>query len=384
MKEGKEKKALLVLFVCIVLLVVVEFTWVANMATPKKVFEISIDKIMDCFNKTKDWRTVSGDLSLAANFTSSNENKSYDMFNQFAIANHYEMDMEKNIVNLSFASTYREKDFVDADFYIKEDYAYLSLGSLFDHYLEIPIEHDTFDSKDFEIVLNEIQEAIHSALKKEYFESEKATLSLNDKNVHVTKNKFNLTVENQKTFYKDILHSLNNDAFLQSAAAITQKDIEEVRSILEEMLKEEMDIQDDVVITIYTSGMRKNFVGFEIKDSSTSLQVFKEKKNYFTYSLDDEDKINGSVEIAGDEKDFVLTFTMAFDEEQMTFILKNSMQYDIPIEDVEVSDAIPYSTLTKEEQNTIISRLQQKEGILEFLKDLADLFNEPSPTIIYD
>ena len=51
MKEGKEKKALLVLFVFIVLLVVVEFTWVANMATPKKVFEISIDKIMDFFNE---------------------------------------------------------------------------------------------------------------------------------------------------------------------------------------------------------------------------------------------------------------------------------------------------------------------------------------------
>lgn len=379
-KNKKDKKIFIGVFILIVLAIVGVLTYVAMMATPKKVFTTSIDQVFKTINKNskEEIKTINGEMGLQIEVNTKEDNEILDMIKDINLKLNYGFDYENKKMNIGLDTTYQNKDLIKASLYTKEENAYVYLDKVYDKYIQVPMEGVTeiFNNqnnvKDYQTILNEVKKALNNSLKDKYFSSENTKISIKGKDINVTKNILNLNEENQKSLYKDITNYLNNETFINSVANITQEDKDSIKESLE---NEEFDVIDDFTISIYTKKMTKEFVGIEIKDSSSTLSVFKEDKETYTYSFVNEEKIDGTIKIQENNNHYTITFMCNVDDANIKLQFDTSYKYNEEIKDIDTTNSVLYENITEEEQEKILNNFLELEGIQLLTETFNNLIN---------
>lgn len=382
-ESQKNNKFVIGLFVLMVIAVIIGATYIANMTTPKKIFETSLNNLFDSISKTDNFKTITGDMSLNVKIDSEDNDDIYEIINNLNANITYGIDYENKKVNLGLDSFYKNKDLLTVNAYLKNDNVYIYLEQLFDKYVEIPIDNyvDIFNNKDFinnyKNILIEVVKALKESLKDSYFTSEKTSLVIDDKKINVTKNKLNLNHDNLESLIKDAVAKLNNENFIKNVASLTDLSEAEIKDAFEQIINEDMEDTDDLVISIYTKGSMKKFVAFEIEKSNDKFMLTSLKDNTYKYELiNDEDKIDGTINISKKNDANSLNFTLNINpvkELKVTFNFDISYKYNEKVEDVDTTNYIYYDNLTDEDQNMILNNLISKDAIMELIEEFKNM-----------
>lgn len=382
-QNGGIKKVLVSLFVLIVLIVIGCLTYVAMMATPKKVFTTAIDKVYKTANEsTKESpTTLAGDFSIQTEINSEDENynKIFAILNNLDLDLNYEIDYNQKIMNMDLTTKYNNKDLLSASMTIKEEEAYIYLNELFDKYIHVPIENfeDIYTSnqfmEDYKVILKEVKNALDKSLKDDYFTSESTTITINEKSQKVTKNILNLTEDNLQEIMEVMTKELNKDAFIESVARISNTEKEEIKESLENPEKITLE-NGTLTISIYTKGITKEVVGIEIKDNVDTINIVKDTDTKFSYEIiSEETTIKGNLEIKTDDKNATLTIFFDTDEINGTVTLNYSYTYNEKVTEKVIDNVIDADALTIEDQQQIYYNLQNNEAILEFIQAISSV-----------
>lgn len=382
-KNTKNKKIFIGLFVAIVLIVVALFTCIAMLATPKKVFETAIEKVFNSVDKTNPdkIKTVNGNLSLDVNITGEDSNEIYDLINDIDLKLGYGFDYENKKMNVNLDTTYQKEELLNVDLATKNDIAYIYLEDVFDKYIETPIDgfSEIFESQDMmneaNTIIDEVEKAIKESLKDEYFSSEDAKITLNGKEVKVTKNILTLNSKNSEKLIKDIAKKLNNDKFVKSVAKLTEEDESTIKEGLKSVQDEKFEMEEEITISIYTKGMMKEAVGFEAKEAENTITILEDTKDNYKFTIKSSDeKIEGNVKITEKNDNVEMDLTIKVEDTKVNIKMTSSYEYNKKVKDINVSNSVAIDELTTEDQNEITMNLLSNEKIMEIVEIFSTQF----------
>ena len=223
---------------------------------------------------------------------------------------------------------------------------------------------------------------MEKSLKDEYFTKEKIDVD----GVKTTKTTLKLDKENYNSIKKDVINELLNDnGFLDSASALSDTSVDDIKESLNDSLEEEEFEGADV--SIYTKGFDNEFVKFEIVGANDSFSVIQDGDTYNFEVTSNENVIyDGSLKITENKDDITCNFTINDKQENnsIKLDLSSSTKYDEKIDKLDVSNSVNYENMTEEDTNSIVTKLLENDTIMKLMEDFSKVSSSSSLGIIDD
>ena len=363
--------------------------------SPKEVFESAVDQVYRAVNDSvvKNVKTQKGTYALKVTVDTKDlqAKEMLDFINKLSLNGSYEVDNENMIMNMAFRSKYDQDTLVDMDFYMNGKKGYLYLPGVYNRYIETEVEstdEENIDKEQLAIVLEESVKAFKKSLKDEYFTSGDAKISINGKKTKVKKITLELTEARFNEMTKVILTELkDNDRFLTAISKIGKQSKEDIKSELETSIADitEADSQDQATISfsLYTTGMKHNIVGYQIKgidgEEKQIMEVQIDDDTYYYQLINGENEtLTGSVQVKDNKNNGSNIIINA----SLTNIADIKLEMDYTKEDnvtvkaKEITNSISADMLTENDNQLILQGLLQNEGFIKLINDIQKL-NSP-------
>lgn len=378
-KKSKKGGIVIAIIILIILGLVAGGFIYYKMVLSKNVFKLLVD---DTFNYLQgnivDSKSASGDFSFKIKATSSDSSDSevLDIINKLDLSGSYAVDYENKIVDLALKSNYDDKKLLDADIYMDDGNGYVYLDKVYDKYIKMPI--DDYDSlfssmdkqKDYKVILSSINKAIDDALLDDYFVKSKDTID----GKKVNKTTLKLNKDNYMAIKKSVINSLVNDnEFLKSVSSVSEEEVSDIKDALNDLLEEDDDFTD-FDISIYTKGIKMDFVKLEISDGSDKLVITNNDSKYnFEYYEDNEVMYSGSVKLEekDDKVNLVINFEDKLEKASMEITINSSVKYDTKVEKKDVSNSVDYDSMSNNDMLEIYNNIMKNDGFTELYEVIS-------------
>lgn len=378
-KKGKKAGIVIAIIILIILGLVAGGFIYYKMILSKNVFELLVDNTFDYLKgNIVDSKTVSGDFSFKVKATSSDSSDSevLDIMNKLDLSGNYAVDYENKVIDLDLNSNYDGKKLLDADIYMDDGNGYVYLDKVYDKYIKMPI--DDYDSlfssmdkqKDYKVILSSINKAIDDALLDDYFVKSKDTID----GKKVNKTTLKLNKDNYMAIKKSVINSLVNDnEFLKSVSSVSEEEVSDIKDALNDLLEEDDDFTD-FDISIYTKGIKMDFVKLEISDGSDKLVITNNDSKYnFEYYEDNEVMYSGSVKLEekDDKVNLVINFEDKLEKASMEITIDSSVKYDAKVEKKDVSNSADFDSMSNNDMLEIYTNIMKNDGFTELYEAIS-------------
>lgn len=382
--RGKNKLVVIVIIILLLLGALGVFIYY-RVVNSKNIFKTLINDTytyLESNMNTSD--TVSGTFNLKVDGTSSDSstNDMLGILGNIELTGNYGIDYKNKIMNMDIDSKYEGNKLLDVNLYTENSNAYVELVDLYDKYIQMPVEdydslfNSTSNVDDTKVVLKSVRDALNKSLKDEYFTKEKIDVD----GVKTTKTTLKLDKENYNSIKKDVINELLNDnEFLDSASALSDTSVDDIKESLNDYLEEEEFEGADV--SIYTKGFDNEFVKFEIVGANDSFSVIQDGDTYNFEVTSNENVIyDGSLKITENKDDVTCNFTINDKQENnsIKLDLSSSTKYDEKIDKLDVSNSVNYENMTEEETNGIATKLLENETIMKLMEDFSKVSSSSS------
>lgn len=388
---------------------------------PKEVFITAIDKLENNFiNKNKkleDVKTTTTTMNLTMNATTKDTSTSsmYNVLNKINANFTVYTDIKNSITDIKLNSTYDGTELLNAEAYYKDENMYLLLENIYSKYISVPIENQyveevKYSEQDLNNLVTGVLTAFKSTFKDSYFSKSKVTTKINGKEVNLNKSTLKITEHNYVVILNKFFDSLiNNKTFIKSVTNLIGESEENVVASLK---KEKSNIKDNYKdlkntdISIYTKGLSEA-VKFEVvnKDNNIKMYVVENKKDDYEFSLNysydtyeyryrywehsrhsdidtdigisnpvadfphEQKTINIKISYVLESNDKAKIIAEIKDGNDDTLILNMdyTVKYNEIMEEKDISNSIPYTSLTEEDYNNIYTNLLQKKGLASLI-----------------
>ncbi len=384
--EIKNLKKIIISLIGLLLVVMVGASYVAFKYSAKVVYTTPIDSIVKSINNNL--------VAVTSNTASTNMKISArDKNNDFIINNLElnlvnEIDIDNKTLNFEMNSKYSNVDLLKINSYFENNKGYLYVKNAYDKYINFDIDEEQYNSifeplkniNEYQIVSNEIGNALKKSLLNEYFSVNDTEISINDKKVNVTKNTLNLSEFIFNKISIDFLTEINsNKEFLRSFSKIlTIPEAELIKNIESSLnnLKNEKNLSTETktIINIYTKGILKDFVKLDVNlVNNGNLEIVKNSENNYTFMIKD----SSSTEIIGgtiENNNYIYNINVENKElGSVNFSFSRSITYNSNIEKPNISNSISYEEINSEELESIRIKLMENEGIKKLVNDISKL-----------
>ncbi|MBQ9012952.1 MAG: hypothetical protein IJ094_05230, partial [Bacilli bacterium] len=290
--EGKNK-LLFIIPVVVVLLVALFLVLRMVLFSPSRIYSSMIKKLGNSINEKTSDNKAYYNVSLKPTISGTGQKELEKLVNKVTIivgANYNSKDKE---IMLGLGAKYNNKDLISIDMNYKDQKAYLFLNKLLDYPIKmdttsVNIDDNSISTENTKEIVNGFTDALSKSIKSDYITKSKETLTVDNKERKL--NAYTLTL-NEKN-YKEIAASvkdklLNDKEFIKAYAKATNSKEEDVKKILKNSLDENSyDNEKDIKVVLYTSGLFNNkFVGINIKEDDTSVEVINNKENNYDFIM---------------------------------------------------------------------------------------------------
>ncbi len=423
--------ALSIIGVLIVLLGFLEVCYLIFKPSDQNVYYNAIDNVANYFgdnikifqDKVDNPSKITGSIDFNLKTNDSSLNNLANMLNRLRINVENNIDFSQSYLSSNYNLNYNNSSLINVGTIIKDKDLLISLNELYPKKIKIsdfnasPIITLAVDDT-YRRLVTEIAEVIKSSLKKDYFSSEKVTLTINNKKVDATNYKLTLKNEDNYEFQYNLLEGLLNNEFITSTFSyIFGIDEKEIKTYLEEARdqvnpEDYQDVfNDNTIINEFNVYMDNSKVlKVEITSNDNNKVEFILDNDHYNIYLNEEEagklKINNkdiSYELEGDlynikfdiakdninmeinNDEYTFSFDLKEDEDSivgsiviseedtqtelsMNINLKKEKVKSISIEDVK--DYVELNSLTEEDYNTISENLTKMPGLLSLVSDI--------------
>ena len=383
--QDKKKKVYLLILGCLFIILclggVLFFLNKKEFVSPKTIFTTALKRVyekgkteLEDINQGK----FGGVITLKTDLKSDQEDlqKVLEIINALDLQIDSKMNTNEEKMQMDLTSSFKEKALLDLNMQIQNTQAYLSLGSLFDKTLSVPVTNNdlfTIDKKvkDYSVVLEKVMTAFEKSLKDEYFSQAEETRTIANKEETVKKSILTITEENLKEILQVLSTELNNEEFISAFANLSNLDKNEIKTDLEKMATtEEFTLENPITIQLYTYKLQNEFAGLEIQADQAKISLFKTDDSTYSYALEDEEiDYTGSI-FYQEQGDLLKVSITLNDIENISGTIHFTFQKakDIVFDTIDTQSAISIESLSESDQYTILENIQKQEGILELIQ----------------
>lgn len=311
------------------------------------------------------------------------------------------------------------KKIIEAIYYMINNKAYLKLDeyeklilieNIEDNLTTEPKESINVNAEDTYYLITELKEILIDSVDMKAFKKSTDTIKINDKDTKVNKLTYELNEENMKTLDENLSKNmLKNEELLNKLSEITDTNVEDIKSELEETVEE---YEDYGKFVIYTKGINNELTMIEYINKETTIQIYFDNdeinklsiksgiygvdfniKTYTDEKLDIDYIINYGMTITGDIKatskkinDDKYEETLDFTINYLDYNLELTTNYNIETKDnlfeIDTNNVINANEL---DQNTISEIMQnimiklQNSNLSKILEGLSQ--EEINPAI---
>lgn len=368
----KSKTGLVLGIILFLVIVVVGGFFVYKRYFAKNSIEVLLDKTFRAIEMVvseSDYDSAVIDFSASMKFNSADEEvgQVFNIFNKIDFSGSYGIDFDRNVMSMDLDTNYDNKDLVDVDFYSEYGRGYFYLGSLYDKYIEMPIEdyndlfkRNTIDTKNLVVGL---KKAIMESLKDEYYIIEKED--------GITKTILDLTGDNYKNFSNDVKNNLlNNKVFLESFGKIYDMTYDEVKSEFEDSAIEDASVE----FILYTKGTE--FVKTEIIVDGDKLVINGDDDTY-KYEVYESDVLlfSGNIKVTGSNNNYKFVVSYYDEVEKVGFEIEVDEKIEIngTLESKDVSNSILFEKMSDDDIMSIYNKLMENEGVVKIIDEVSNM-----------
>lgn len=379
-KKKNGKLIFVIVFGLIILLGVGGFLYYKFVysANPMKVLlNKGFDYLENAFDD-EEYDSIVSKVDFQMEFSSSDGdlNKLFGIINKVKFSGTTGIDYDKNIMSMDFSSDYDGKDLLDFAMYTEYGSAYLYLNGIYDKYIEVPIDNysDLFErnNEDTKNIFLGVSHAFEKALKDEYFDVENVELD----GKKVKKSTLDLTGNNGKEFFENIIKNLKNDKeFLNSCSKMLGLGVNDIKDGLND-LSEESEYFELGKFVLYTKNF--DFVKFEFAFEHDKLVIERNNKKYEYKIIESDYTIcSGYLELVENKKDAsVVKFSIYVDDEElgMDFVIGLSTDKNGKVAKKDVSNSISYEDISEDDTESMYENLMENKGMAEIIEDVSELY----------
>lgn len=390
-KKEKRKKSKLPIILTIAIILVIAavaiilWLFVFNKKGPKEVFtnffKTATSKLL--VDDSKKYDTISSKFDLAMNFSSTDTTLSeiFDVTNKVGISGAMQLDYKNKLMNVNLKLDYDDDQFTNLILYGENNNMYMYLDGLYDKYIKTEVDMDDLyntNNDDLNTIKESLDKAFNTALKDDYLSQSKETIKVNGKDKKVTSSVLTIDKSNSANFFGDFFNTLaNDDKFVNVISKLNGTEASEVKSELKEV-EATFEGDEKLVISIYTEGVKNDFVGVNgkttIDGETVEMSVIKnDESNYdliisngiISYTL----KLN--ITESNDTTKYVISANDGTNKIEIT--LNESVKYNETIEKLDVTNSIDDSLLTDADLEKIQSNLQNNTAFKNIAIDLYQI-----------
>lgn len=393
-KPKKKRGIVVLLIICLAVILLGCGGLVAYRIFFNSPFKIYENLIKEVFSYGRDIIFYDEELTkvkLSGNISIDTNLETLDMLNDYSLSYSLGVDTNNSRGEMSLGITEEDQKIIDGIIYILNNKGYLKLENLYDNLIDLgAAEFDvsqmpSTDKKELEPFYNAIENSIIKMFTKNDFKTFSTTIKVNGKSLKVKDNYIVINSSNIGTILKRFVETLESDkdaiAYLSKTGGYSESEIKEIFESIKSA--DYSHIEDELRISIYTTGLLNKFCGISLKSEDNIIDVVKNDKDV-DIIVRTENTILGEINIEIINKnEFIMSTTM----EGQTFRLsyknehKNDISYQIikiayevdsykfeitldniiesnaNIASIDVSGAILAENITKEEKDEIKNKL---------------------------
>lgn len=179
------------------------------------------------------------------------------------------------------------------------------------------------ETKDVDYVMEAFANALADSLDKDHMEKTQEKIEIKDEKTY-TQYSYKLTDKAVQSIAEDTLDKLlDDDKFIEIVADITEQEKDEVKDYLQELrdTTDEIEIEDKIVLNVYTQGLLNDFAGFSIEVENEEVLTYIDDGKNFRVTIAS-DYVDKDIVIEGSRDGKSIKITYEYDEE-------NNLEIDI-------------------------------------------------------
>lgn len=405
----KKNKLLLILIptIAILLILVGMFIYLKRSSTPQKIFKTFINKAFETTEKVT-FNSLKMDVELSANIESDNEDlqELNNMFENSKIKIQSETDLGKVFSHENILVTYNNENFLNAELLVQDEKIYIALRDWLNKYIEIPEENMDFSqfkdeynkvkTIDKKLLLETFKQELINEIMKQQFLKKNVQFNIDGQDINAKEYSLALSTEQSVAFVKELFSNLKqNNNFQKSLGDYKETVIEAINNAINEnteaIYSNSINDNTTAIISIYTKGLRNNFLAFDVKmqnldGTAEGSEIIKKDKNKYelhTYKVEDNEKTvnaiakvdnsnsvrNGNIR-SGDTKILI----EIPDYRRININCSYNITYNPNIQKVDVKDATSLNDMSDEDKATLITNAQDSSSY-NIISNLLGIFN---------
>ncbi len=278
------------------------------------------------------------------------------------------------------------------------------VSQLFVSFQDMLDSADKANNEDINYIINKVNELLVSSIDESKLSKEEASITINGENLKVTNNKYVISEETATNMILHIIEGIKNDSkSISILANMTEITEQELKDFLDEIIKETKEDDDecaeddedcvkkeevtdevtDLIVSIYTTGLKNDIVGyaFTTSDNKNSYHYFK-KDNYYEhriYSSSKDMETNEDIEnvilVVGNIDGAKTHVSVKYNDDEIAIFdikewteAKKDVEYKIIISEEEsISGTFKLTTEKNDERNKNMFELSLESGT-EYIK----------------
>lgn len=349
------------------------------------------DSITERIEEQSGLKKASGNIAIDYNIEASDASlkEIVDVFNGIKLNYNYKLDIDNKLLHAEVGTTYKNDKLIDVNMYAQDKNAFIQLPGVFDKYIKVDISDDydemfniTKNTKESKIVVQSVNKAFLSSLKKEYLVSTDDKVTINGKEVRVSKITMELDGKKLTTVSKDFLTYLYNDQeFIK--AFDTLSDSNDTKDKLKDAIDDiYYDDQDSVVLSIYCKGLLKEIVKYEasLKSDGESYNVSVLKnKNVYDFQIKQANDLvaDGSIVAEFNNNDGKISINASVKGlGKVTFNIAIKEDKNVTVEKKDVNNSINSDELTEKQSEEILAKLMENKGFSKLFTVFGTLISQ--------
>lgn len=332
---------------------------------------------------------IHGGIEFDLRSVDKEKQKSYDVFNNIELLYNIDFDIKNEILGTKINSKYEGKSLLNAKLYSEKNDVYIYLDDLYDKYIKIENESNSFlesekikelTEEELKILSNGMMKILMNAFSKEDFNRIKEEITINDKKVEVYKNYVVYNKDNFKKINEGIIKNLNESK--EFTDLLKKKIGNDVYSKYVDKLTNLKDIGDyNAEFVVYTKGYTNKFVKMSLNLHNNDDYMLIEINNDDVMSfsiISDEMDFKVTIE-QNDQNNVVFNFFVVTEDESNIKIKATVIADNIKsVDKINENNIISYDKLSEEEINKIMEKFSKHETINKFINDLSELYKDKS------
>ena len=399
MAVKKRSKAPLIIVACIVLLGIIAcllYLFVFNKKSSKQIFidgfKSATSKLLKDDNSSK--KSMKNNMSFNIQASGAGIDNMLDIYNNIKISSDIEIDETTKKLDEEILIDYKGNDLLGLGIYGRDDAVYLALTGMYDKYIKLPITSEQYNSlfsstKNAGLLKESLDSAFEKSIDDKYFTKSNKSIDINGKNKKY--NTYTLTINNDniKDIVKNFVNALlNNDEVVSMLSTNLQVDKSMVKSLANTIDYSNINLTSPIEITIYTSGLKDDYKGIEVK---TSVENNQYALRYI--EVDDNNSelvfdagitaIKFTINESGSDNNKKITISADLGMMKADLVSNSVISDTVNFKDIDTTNAVEYEDFINNSSDILNNALESNKALTEFINEISGKMGMPNNNLDY-